>query len=75
MNSQIDAIFDGGVFKPLVPLSLPDKSRVRLTVDSQTKISSAIKLDDEWERSLLATGQNCGISLSDANVSSEVLYE
>lgn len=36
MSQQIDAIYDHGVFKPLVPLDLPNKARVKLTVDSQT---------------------------------------
>jgi predicted DNA-binding antitoxin AbrB/MazE fold protein len=44
MSQQIDAIYDNGVFKPLVPLSLPDKARVTLTVESQTKAESAEKL-------------------------------
>ena len=35
MSQQIDAIYDDGVLKPLVPLSLPDKTRVKLTVDAQ----------------------------------------
>ena len=35
MSRQIDAIYDNGVLKPLVPLSLPDKARVKLTVEAQ----------------------------------------
>lgn len=35
MSQQIDAIYDNGVLKPLVPLSLPDKARVKLTVDAE----------------------------------------
>jgi predicted DNA-binding antitoxin AbrB/MazE fold protein len=75
MNPQIDAIFDNGVFKPLVPLSLPDKSRVKLTVDSQMENGTQVKSNDEWERLLLAFGHDCGISLSDTSVSSEGIYE
>jgi predicted DNA-binding antitoxin AbrB/MazE fold protein len=75
MHPQIDAIFDGGVFKPLVPLSLPDKSRVRLTVDTPVDNGSPLKPTDEWEHSLVATGQDCGVTLSDADLSSEELYE
>jgi predicted DNA-binding antitoxin AbrB/MazE fold protein len=33
MSQQIDAIYDNGVFKPLVPLALPDQARVKLTVE------------------------------------------
>ncbi|MCI0335603.1 MAG: DUF104 domain-containing protein [Planctomycetes bacterium] len=43
MSLQIDAIYDNGVLKPLVPLPLPDKARVKVTVETQlsseTKIS------------------------------------
>jgi predicted DNA-binding antitoxin AbrB/MazE fold protein len=35
MTYHIDAIYDDGVLKPLVPLALPDKSRVKLTVESE----------------------------------------
>ena len=40
MPKQIDAIFDGGVLKPLEPLSLPDKGRVRLTIAEPS--------DEDW---------------------------
>jgi predicted DNA-binding antitoxin AbrB/MazE fold protein len=33
MSERIDAIFDHGVLRPLVPLALPDQARVKLTVD------------------------------------------
>lgn len=32
MPRQIDAIFEGGVLKPLEPLALPDRGRVKLTI-------------------------------------------
>jgi predicted DNA-binding antitoxin AbrB/MazE fold protein len=35
MSQQIDAIYDHGVLKPLEPLSLPDQTRVKLTVEAQ----------------------------------------
>jgi predicted DNA-binding antitoxin AbrB/MazE fold protein len=34
MSQQIEAIYVGGVLQPLVPLALPDKSRVKITVDA-----------------------------------------
>jgi predicted DNA-binding antitoxin AbrB/MazE fold protein len=34
MTYDIDAIYDDGVLKPLVPLVLPDKARVKITVES-----------------------------------------
>jgi len=36
MNLQFDAIYDNGVLKPLIPLSLPDQARVRLTVQTSS---------------------------------------
>ena len=60
MSQQIDAIFDGGVFKPLAPMSLPDRTRVKLTVDaasipeSEDKIASQkaalVQLWDELDK-------------------------
>jgi predicted DNA-binding antitoxin AbrB/MazE fold protein len=44
MSQQIDAIYDNGVFKPLVPLSLPDKSQVKLTIDAPAESAPADKL-------------------------------
>jgi predicted DNA-binding antitoxin AbrB/MazE fold protein len=32
----IDAIYEGGVFRPTVPIALPDKSRVQLQIVNQT---------------------------------------
>ena len=75
MSQQIDAIFDNGVLKPLVPLSLPDKARVKLTIDAQSGSESAVQPQDEWERRLLGVAQDCGVSLPDLAVSSEGLYE
>jgi len=87
MSEQIDAIYDGGVLKPVVPLSLPDKVRVTLTIDAERSISitsvgtsgstatSIIEPRDEWERQLLGVARDCGVSLNDSAVSSDGLYE
>jgi predicted DNA-binding antitoxin AbrB/MazE fold protein len=80
MSEHIDAIFDGGVFKPLVPLSLPEKSVVRLTIDAaeNDKIENedgALQPQDEWERNLFTAAKDSGVSLTDTAVSSEGLYE
>ena len=32
MPKQVDAIYEGGVLKPLEPLALPERERVRLTI-------------------------------------------
>jgi predicted DNA-binding antitoxin AbrB/MazE fold protein len=44
MSQQIDAIYDNGVFRPLVPISIPDKAHVRLTVDAPAESKPADKL-------------------------------
>jgi predicted DNA-binding antitoxin AbrB/MazE fold protein len=83
MSDQIDAIYDGGVLKPLVPLSLPDKVRVTLTIDAERAVSSTsgstaniiIEPRDEWERQLLGVARDCGVTLPDSAVSSDGLYE
>jgi predicted DNA-binding antitoxin AbrB/MazE fold protein len=75
MSQQIDAIFDNGVLKPLVPLSLPDKALVKVTVDTQPERVAYTKPQDEWERRLLAAAKDCGVSLPDSAVSSDGLYE
>jgi predicted DNA-binding antitoxin AbrB/MazE fold protein len=75
MSLQIDAIFDNGVLKPLGPLLLPDKTRVKVTVDAQSVEPARIEPQDEWERRLLGVAKDCGVSLSDSAVSSEGLYE
>jgi hypothetical protein len=37
--------------------------------------SAALEPRDEWERSLLALAQDCGVSLSDSALSREELYD
>jgi predicted DNA-binding antitoxin AbrB/MazE fold protein len=44
MSQQIDAIYDNGVLKPLVPLSLPDQTRVKLTVETSSPAEPNDKL-------------------------------
>lgn len=77
MSDQIDAIYDGGVLKPVVPLSLLDKIRVTLTIDAERVASGGdekqnrdvIEPRDEWERQLLGVAKDCGVSLLDSAVS------
>ena len=75
MSQQIDAIYDNGVLRPLVPLALPDQSRVTLIVETPSGRSATVPLHNEWERQLLRLARDCGVSLSDSAVSSETLYE
>ena len=55
MNFQVDAIYDNGVLRPMVPLTLPDQSRVKLTVeepaatvDSETLARQKAALESLW---------------------------
>jgi predicted DNA-binding antitoxin AbrB/MazE fold protein len=75
MSEQIDAIYDNGVLRPVAPLSLPDQARVRVTVDAPREAAGPLEPQDEWERRLLGLAKDCGISLPDAAVSSEGLYQ
>ena len=36
MVSQLDAVYEQGVLRPLEPLSLPEHHRVRLTLEDQS---------------------------------------
>jgi predicted DNA-binding antitoxin AbrB/MazE fold protein len=75
MNQQFDAIYDNGVFRPLVPLSLPNHAHVKLTIsDSHSKVA-VITPRDEWERRLLDMAKDCGVTISDSALSSNALYE
>jgi predicted DNA-binding antitoxin AbrB/MazE fold protein len=73
-QEQIDAIYDNGVLKPLVPLALPDNVRVKVTVDV-LPAQAPLEPQDEWERRLLGVAKDCGVTLPDSAVSSEGLYE
>jgi predicted DNA-binding antitoxin AbrB/MazE fold protein len=44
MSQEIDAIYDNGVLRPLVPLALPQQARVKLTVEEESLEESGDKL-------------------------------
>jgi predicted DNA-binding antitoxin AbrB/MazE fold protein len=71
MSQQVDAIYDQGVFKPLVPPVLPDQTRVRLTVEAQpakTDLScESDDFDDELEP-LLFDGPSLPADFSRADI-------
>jgi predicted DNA-binding antitoxin AbrB/MazE fold protein len=65
MTYHIDAIYEGGVLRPLEPLILPDQSRVKVTVDSveNEAISAEVLAKqqaalDEARRAVLAMQQH-----------------
>ena len=73
MSHQFDAIYDDGVFKPLVPLALPDKARVKITVDalpmSEATVASQKSTDFDAElEALLFDGPNLPADFSRADI-------
>jgi predicted DNA-binding antitoxin AbrB/MazE fold protein len=40
MTQQIDAIYENGVLRPLVPLALPDKTHVKITLHAEPETPS-----------------------------------
>jgi predicted DNA-binding antitoxin AbrB/MazE fold protein len=76
MTIYADAIYEGGMLRPLVPLNLKEQEVVSLSISTDSgKIPAPIEPRDEWERSVLALAKDCGVSLSDAAISSEGIYE
>lgn len=69
MSEQIDAIFDHGVFRPLVPPALPDQAHVKLTVQPATadRAATAADFDAELEP-LLFAGPNLPADFSRADI-------
>jgi predicted DNA-binding antitoxin AbrB/MazE fold protein len=75
MSQQIDAIYDNGVLRPLVPLALPGQARVKVTVATQPESLTVLKPQNEWEQRLLDLAKNCGVSLPNAALCNATLYE
>ncbi len=69
MGEQIDAIFDHGVFRPLVPPALPDQARVKLTVQPAPTDGAAAATDFDAElEPLLFDGPNLPADFSRADI-------
>ncbi len=49
MIHTIDAIYDHGVFRPVVPLSLPEGTRVQLHVEEENGTEQSTKMPAEGE--------------------------
>jgi predicted DNA-binding antitoxin AbrB/MazE fold protein len=45
----IEAIFEDGVFRPVVPVALPDKSRVQLQIVNGTPTPTDDDMDEIYE--------------------------
>jgi hypothetical protein len=69
MSEQIDAIFDHGVFRPLVPPALPDQIRVTLRVEPAQTGGDASAADFAAElETLLFDGPNLPADFSRADI-------
>jgi hypothetical protein len=69
MSEQIDAIFDHGVFRPLVPPALPDQARVKLTVQPAPAAGDASVADFDAElEPLLFDGPNLPADFSRVDI-------
>jgi len=78
MNEHIQAIYENGVLRPLVPLDLPEQSIVEIDVrditdNREKELTNAekIKIFDEWMESL---DPNTPV-LTDEQISRESIYE
>ncbi len=78
MNEHIQAIYENGVLRPLVPLDLPEQSIVEIDVrditdNKEKELTNAekIKVFDEWMESL---DPNTPV-LTDEQISRESIYE
>jgi predicted DNA-binding antitoxin AbrB/MazE fold protein len=49
---QLPAIYEGGVFRPLAPLNLPEHARVTLNVSPNIQGPGTILTDSEFDRQL-----------------------
>ena len=58
MTYKVEAIYEGGVFRPLVPVKLPDRQRVNLTIDA----------DEETAERELAAWEEVYAGLSDQQI-------
>ncbi len=78
MSENIQAIYENGILRPLVPLDLPENSIVEIDVRSATESeekeltnAEKIKAFDEWMNSL---DPNTPV-LTDEQISRESIYE
>lgn len=55
MSQPIDAIYENGVLRPLKPLSLPEQTRVRVTVLSAAE-------EEEYQAQLADLQQKLGVA-------------
>ena len=72
MAHQIQAVYEGGVFRPLTPLALPERARVTLDVVPTAMETTVALSDEEFDRQLMELGAD-GPSLP-ANFSRADIY-
>ena len=52
MAQQVPAVYEGGVFRPLAPLALPEHVRVTLDVTPTGLAAPIVMSDEEFDRQL-----------------------
>jgi predicted DNA-binding antitoxin AbrB/MazE fold protein len=61
MTRTIDAIYDGQVLRPLVPLDLQPNERCRITIESQTPSQAVGKKIPRCVREILEMAEDLGV--------------
>jgi len=56
MSTQLEAVYENGVFRPLQPVHLPDKKHVTVTIDEESDADAAAGIQvhftlppDRWQ--------------------------
>ncbi len=75
MKQPIAAHFDGKVIVPDEPVQLPVGKPLRIRVELALTPAELPEPRDDWERLLREAATDCGVSLSDEDLSSEGIYE
>ncbi len=66
MQTQVDAIFENGVLRPLSPLELPEKAKVRLSITGEAVPPKQLLPD--WPRSAPANPELADPTIDHADV-------
>ncbi len=52
MFQQVQAVYEGGVLRPLAPLSLPEHAEVTIDIQLSVPVQRAVMSDEEFRRRL-----------------------
>ncbi len=55
MTTTVEAVYQGGVFKPVRPVDLPENQRVQLKVESvRNDVRAWLAAVEQWQREFVA---------------------